>query len=141
MANRQTDRAERHDLKELPRRERELFELLYAAGVATASDLHEKMTDPPSYSAVRALLSRLEGRGFIRRKTQAGRGAIRYECVPQSGDVRASALSNMVRTFFDGSASAAATALLGMSEELSSDDLDTIQKMIDRQKKREGGNA
>lgn len=123
---------ESSEIQTLPRRERELFELLYAAGSATAAELHQRMSDPPSYSAARALLARLEGRGVIRRRAE--RPAIVYECAVQTGDVRASAMRRMVDTFFHGSAGAAATALLGMSEELSSDDLDALQRMIDKQK-------
>ena len=116
----------------MPRRERELFELLYGAGEATAAELMDKMADPPSYSAVRALLARLEARGLIQRT--ATRPSIRYACRREVGDVRASALSNMVKTFFDGSAGAAATALLGMGEKLSNDDLNALQRLIDAAK-------
>lgn len=121
------------EIQTLPRRERELFELLYAAGSATAAELHQRMSDPPSYSAARALLARLEGRGVIRRKAE--KAPIVYECAEQVGDVRSNAMRRMVETFFHGSAGAAATALLGMSEDLSADDLNELQRMIDQQKR------
>jgi predicted transcriptional regulator len=127
-------------MKGLPRRERELFELLYAAELATASELHERMVDPPSYSAVRALLARLEGRRLIRRAARrSDTTAITYECVPQAGDVRASALSSMVKTFFAGSPAAAATALLGMDEPLTPDDIEAIQRIIDKHRDNRAG--
>lgn len=124
--------SESADIETLPRRERELFELLYAATAATAAELHEAMADPPSYSAVRALMARLEARGLVRRRKS--RPAIQYECVPQPRDLRQHALQSMVRTFFDGSAGAAATALLGMDRNLSTEELDAIQRMIDEAK-------
>ena len=53
----------------LPRREREIFELLCSAGEATAAEMRAAMKDPPSYSAVRTLLARLEARGFVKHRT------------------------------------------------------------------------
>src|SRR6476659_9864947 len=101
----------------LPRRERELFELLCSAGEATAAELRAAMKDPPSYSAVRTLLARLEARGVVKHRT-----------VAQPAKVRETAMKQMVRTFFDGSAANAATALLGLTRSLSSDELDALQR-------------
>ncbi|MBV7257173.1 BlaI/MecI/CopY family transcriptional regulator [Pacificimonas sp. WHA3] len=125
----------------LPRREREVFELLVTAGQATAGELLEGMRDPPSYSAVRALLARLEGRGVIERRAPSGGASgpsIVYAPVPQKAELREGALKSMISTFFGGSAAAAATALLGMSRDLSADDIDKLQDMIDRQKREAG---
>ena len=70
----------------LPRRERELFELLCSAGEATAAELRAAMKDPPSYSAVRTLLARLEARGVIRHRTVEQ--AYVYKSVTQPAKVR-----------------------------------------------------
>lgn len=113
----------------LPRRERELFEILCGLEVATAAEVRDRMADPPSYSAVRTLLSRLVGRGLVRHRQ--GDTAYIYEVVPAEADVRASALTQMVRTLFDGSAVRAATALLGLSRNLDPSELDRLQKAID----------
>lgn len=119
----------------LPRREREIFEILCSAGEATAADVRKAMADPPSHSAVRTLLARLEAKGLVRHRTQDQ--AYVYRSVPQPAKVRESALSNLVRTFFDGSAASAATALLGMSKTLKPEELEALQKAIDEAKERE----
>jgi predicted transcriptional regulator len=119
----------------LPRRERELFELLCSAGEATAAELRAAMQDPPSYSAVRTLLTRLEARGVIKHRMVDQ--AYVYQSVPQPAKVRESAMKQMVRTFFDGSAANAATALLGLTKSLSTDEIDALQKAIDEARERE----
>ena len=119
----------------LPRREREIFELLCSAGEATAAEVRAAMKDPPSYSAVRTLLARLEARGVVKHRVQDQ--AYVYKSVPQPAKVRETAMKAMVRTFFDGSAASAATALLGLSRSLSRDEIDALQRAIDEAKERE----
>ena len=119
----------------LPRREREIFEILCSAGEATAAEIRAAMADPPSYSAVRTLLSRLEGRGLV--KHRVAEQAYVYKSVPQAAKVRESALKQMVRTFFDGSAASAATALLGLTKSLSPDEAAALKRAIDQAKERE----
>jgi predicted transcriptional regulator len=116
----------------LPRREREIFEILCSAGEATAADVREAMADPPSYSAVRTLLARLEGRGLIKHRTD--NLAYVYKSVPQASKVRESAMKSLVKTFFDGSAASAATALLGLTKELSAEEAATLRRAIDEAK-------
>lgn len=121
-------------ISSLPRREREIFEILCSAGEATAAQVREKMADPPSYSAVRTLLSRLEAKSLVDHhvvdQTFVYRGA------PQAEQVRESALRQLVRTFFDGSAASAATALLGLTRTFESRELDALQRAIDEAKER-----
>ena len=119
----------------LPRREREIFELLCSAGKATAAEVRGAMADPPSYSAVRTLLARLEARGLV--KHHAVDQAYVYESVPRPAKVRESALKQMVKTFFDGSAASAATALLGLTKSLSPDEAAALKRAIDQAKERE----
>ena len=116
----------------LPRREREIFEILCSAGEATAAGIRAAMADPPSYSAVRTLLSRLEGRGLVKHRVVDQ--AYVYKSVPQAAKVRESALKQMVRTFFDGSAASAATALLGLTRGLSPDEAAALKRAIDEAK-------
>ncbi len=118
----------------LPRRERELFELLCSAGEATAAELRASMKDPPSYSAVRTLLARLEARGVIKHRTVDQ--AYVYRSVAQPAKVRETAMNQMVRTFFDGSAASAATALLGLTKSLSREEIDALQRAIDEARER-----
>ena len=119
----------------LPRREREIFELLCSAGKATAAEVRAAMADPPSYSAVRTLLARLEARGLVKHRTVDQ--AYVYESVPQPAKVRESAMKQMVKTFFDGSAASAATALLGLTKTLSPDEAAALRRAIDQVKERE----
>ena len=119
----------------LPRRERELFEILCSLGEATAAEIRSAMADPPSYSAVRTLLSRLEQRGLVKHRSVDQ--AYVYKSVPQASKVRESALKQIVRTFFDGSAANAATALLGLTRSLSPEEAAALQEAIEQAKERE----
>jgi predicted transcriptional regulator len=119
----------------LPRREREIFELLCSAGEATAAGIRAAMQDPPSYSAVRTLLARLEARGAIKHRVDDQTYV--YKSVPQAAKVRESALKSMVRTFFDGSAANAATALLGLTKNLSAHEAEALLKAIREAEERE----
>jgi predicted transcriptional regulator len=119
----------------LPRREREIFEILCSAGEATAADVRRTMADPPSHSAVRTMLARLEAKGLVRHRVEDQ--AYVYKSVPQPAKVRENALRQMVKTFFDGSAANAATALLGLSQSLKPEELDALQRAIDEAKERD----
>lgn len=118
----------------LPRREREIFEILCSAGEATAAEVRRAMADPPSHSAVRTMLARLEAKGLVSHR--AVEQSYVYKSVPQPAKVRESAMKQMVRTFFDGSAASAATALLGLTKSLSAKELAALQKAIDEAKER-----
>jgi predicted transcriptional regulator len=115
-------------LSKLPPRERQIVDILYEAGSLTAGEVCEHLPDPLSGSAVRAMLKRLEDKGFVQR-ADSERGYVYSPSVPESA-ARKSALSEIVRVFFNGSAAGAASALLGMSEKLSSSDLDELEAMI-----------
>jgi predicted transcriptional regulator len=118
----------------LPRREREIFELVCSAGEATAAAVRAAMRDPPSHSAVRTLLARLEAKGLLRHRL-ADQTYV-YRSVPQPAKIRESALRQLVKTFFDGSAANAATALLGLSKSLKPEEIEALQRAIDEMKER-----
>jgi len=122
-------------IESLPRREREIFEILVSAGEATAADVRERMADPPSYSAVRTLLGRLEAKGVVSHRTHDQ--SYVYRSVPQRAKVRESALKQFVKTFFDGSAASAATALLGLTKTLEPAELEALQRAVDEAKERQ----
>ena len=122
-------------IESLPRREREIFEILVSAGEATAAEVRERMADPPSYSAVRTLLGRLEAKGYVSHRTHEQ--SYVYKSVPQRAKVRDSALKQFVKTFFDGSAASAATALLGLTKTLKPEELDALQRAVDEAKERQ----
>lgn len=116
-------------LDKLPRREREIFEILCRLGEATAVKVGEAMSDPPSHSAVRTLLGRLEAKGLV--KHREFEQAYVYKCAPQAMKLKESALRQLVSTFFDGSGVSAATALLGLTKSVSDQELAALQKAID----------
>lgn len=116
----------------LSRRERQILDILYAKNSATAAEVRDAMADPPSYSAVRALLRILEEKGHARHENQG----TRYVYVPSvpRESARHSALTRLVATFFDGSAAQAAAALVD-SGSLSDDELTRLSAAIERARK------
>src|SRR5258706_12324282 len=96
--------------EKLSRREREIMDVLFALGNSgSAEDIRARLTDPPSYSAVRAMLVKLEAKGFVKHREEG----LRYVYVPTAspGTVRRKALRKLVSVFFGGSASETAPAL------------------------------
>ena len=117
----------------LSRREREMMNIIYEAGRATAAEVRGAMTSPPSYSAVRATLRVLLEKGHLSHKQDGPR----YVYLPTVArdQARRSALRQLLRTFFDGSTNNAVAALLDMeSSKLSADELERLGKMIDKAK-------
>jgi predicted transcriptional regulator len=113
----------------LSRRERQIMDIVYARGQATAAEVAAALPDPPSYSAVRALLRILERKGHLRHQ-QDGPRYIFVPTVPRDR-ARRSALRNLVRTFFDGSAAQAAAALLDQAT-LTGDEVDRLAAIIEK---------
>src|SRR4026207_303358 len=93
----------------LTRREREIMDILYRRGRATAAEVLQDMENPPTYSAVRALLRILEDEGHIKH-VQAGPRYVYLPAVPGK-DARKNALTHLVTTFFDGSVEQAVATL------------------------------
>ena len=121
-------------LSSLPPREREIVDILYERGASTVTEIGDALADPLSGSAIRAMLKRLETKGFVAREASE-RGFV-YTPSVSDKTARKSALSQVVRVFFNGSATSAAAALLGMQDEMTGDELDELEKMI--AKAREG---
>src|SRR5579863_8920511 len=119
---------------QLGRRERQIVEALYRLGTASVAEVRANLPDPPSYSAVRGMLSLLEEKGYVRHK----RDGMRYVYTPAIAPAKArqSALRQLVSTFFQGSPLAAAAALLEMSgQELSGQERDQLSALIARREK------
>ena len=123
-------------LSKLPPRERQIVDLLYERGTMAVAEICEALPDRLSGSAVRAMLQRLERKGYVRRE-DSDRGFL-YTPVVADSVARKSALSEVVRVFFNGSAAGAATALLGMSDRLDSDELKQLEEMIARARAAKG---
>jgi len=117
-------------IESLPRREREVFEVLCRLGEATAVSVRGALADPPSDSAVRTLLGRLVAKGLVVHRTVSQ--AYVYSPAEQAGGVAETALERLVQTFFHGSAVRAATALLGMDQKLDPQEIEILQRAIDK---------
>jgi predicted transcriptional regulator len=118
----------------LTRRERQIMDILYRRGRATAAEVMADLSGEPNYSTVRTQLRVLEEKGHVRHEEQ-GQRYIYLPAVPRHA-ARKSALKHLVETFFDGSAEQAVAALLGgEGSRLSGEDLDRIGRLIDKARK------
>lgn len=116
--------------EKLSRREREILNAIFALGDhASAEEIRAELTDPPSYSAVRAMLAKLENKGYVRHREQG----FRYIYSPTTPRTTAqrSALQELVKVFFRGSPGETATALL-KNENWSDEELDALSAEIER---------
>lgn len=96
----------------LSRRERQIMDVIYRLGEASAADVLEQLPDPPGYSAVRAMLRILEEKRFLVHRQDGGRYVYRPSVNPE--EARQNAVRHLVDTFFDGSPASAAAALLNL---------------------------
>ncbi len=113
---------------DLGKRERQIMEIIYRRGRATAAQVLTDLPDNPTYSSVRGMLRHLEGKGYLHHEQDG----LRYVYLPTSPkqDVRASALSHVVRTFFDGSLPSAVATLLE-SKPLTRDEYERISRLLE----------
>lgn len=121
----------------LSRRERQIMDILYRRGRATAGEVMEDLSGDPSYSTVRTQLRVLEDKGHVRHQEEG----LRYVYVPAvpRHTARRSALRHLVDTFFDGSAEKTVAALLGAEgTRLSDEELDRIADLIEKTRKESG---
>ncbi len=117
------------NLSKLSRRERQIMHILFRLGRATAAQVRDEMEDAPSYSAVRAHLATLERKGHIGHQTEGARYV--YAPTTATQEARESALSGVVRSFFQGSPAKAAVALVEMGD-LADNELDELEALIRR---------
>jgi predicted transcriptional regulator len=121
-------------LTHLSRRERQIMDLLFRRGKATAAEVQRDLSDPPSYSAVRALLRILEQKGHVKHEQDGPR----YVYVPRldRDTARATALRHLVQTFFDGSTEQAMAALIDTSARTLGDaELERLAELIEKARK------
>jgi len=124
-------------LEKLGSRERQIMEIIFRRGRATAAEVLEDLPDAPSNSAVRGMLRLLEEKGHLRHEYDGPR----YVYLPTADPERVSrsAVRHLVRTFFDNSAGSAVAAMLGMYEaRLGDEDLDRLEDLIN-QARHKGG--
>ena len=119
--------------EKLSRREREIMDAIFALGEgASAEAIRDRLSEPPSYSAVRAMLVRLERKGYVRHREEG----LRYIYQPTTSrtTARRAALQQLVRVFFDGSPQQTATALLAQ-DAWTDGELDALRAEIDKVRK------
>jgi BlaI family transcriptional regulator, penicillinase repressor len=118
----------------LSRRERQIMDILYQRGRASAADVLNAMEDPPGYSAVRAMLRVLEEKGHVRHQAEDLK-YIYAPVVPREKATR-SAVKHLLDTFFSGSPEQAMAALLDVSSRrLTPEELDRMSRMIEQARK------
>jgi BlaI family penicillinase repressor len=121
---------------ELSRRERQIMDVIYERGRASAAEVRDRLPDAPSYSAVRALLRVLEEKGHLRHRADGQRYI--YMPVLSPEKAKAWALQRLLRTFFHDSTEQAVAALIDLgSGELGDNELARIGKLIDEAKRKE----
>jgi BlaI family penicillinase repressor len=117
----------------LSRRERQIMDVVYRLGRASAAEVTAHLPDPPSYSAVRALLRILEDKGHLRHTEEAATGKYVYAPIRPRDHAGRSALQRVVQTFFDNSAEKAVAALLDLADrDLSEQELERLAKLIEQ---------
>ncbi len=122
-----------HDHDPLSRRERQIMDVIWRAGRATATEIHEGLPDAPSYSAVRALLAVLVNKGHVKHERDGKRYV--YEPLASQEKAGRSALRRLLSTFFNNSPSDLVATLLD-PKELDAEELVRIRKLIDQKKKK-----
>lgn len=119
----------------LSRRERQIMDILYQEGEASARDVMNLLPDAPSYSAVRAMLSKLEDKAIIGHRAMGAKYL--YFAMTERDEAGETALKRVLKTFFDNSAAKMVNALLGVkSKELTQEEIDQLSQMIEKTKKR-----
>jgi predicted transcriptional regulator len=123
----------RHPSSVFSRRERQIMDILYRLGRATANEVIHELADEPHSSTVRTQLRVLEEKGHLRHEEHG----LRYVYIPVTPRhaVRQSALRHTIETFFEGSAEKMLATLLGGSSKLSDEELDRLSDLIDKAKK------
>jgi predicted transcriptional regulator len=120
-----------NELADLSRRERQIMDFLFEHERASVSEVMEGIADPPSYSAVRAMLATLEEKGRVTHR-EDGRAYI-YQPTIKKETARQGALSHLLKTFFDGSTERAVAALLDLKgTKLSEAELERVANLVDQ---------
>ena len=115
---------------QLSRRERQIMDIIYRLGQASAKEVQENLPDPPSYSAVRALLATLERKEMVKHGKESRRYI--YKATINEKKARKSAIQNLLSTFFDDNPKKLVAALLDdESEQLSASEISDIRKLVE----------
>jgi len=114
---------------QLSRRERQIMDIIYRLGQASAKEVQENLPDPPSYSAVRALLATLENKGMVNHAKESRRYI--YKPAITEKKARNSAIKNLLSTFFEGKPQNLVAALLEDNDQsLSEKEINDIRNLV-----------
>lgn len=123
---------------QLTRRERQIMDILFELGEAGVEDVRARLPEPPSYSAARALLAKMEAKGHVEHREKDLRYV--YRPTRSRADARHGAVARLVRTFFDGSMSSAITGMLDMTaDDLPDDELERLAARVERARRQRTG--
>lgn len=122
------------DPSKLGRREREILEIVFQLEEASVADVIARMANPPAYDSVRTMLRLLERKGFVKHR-QDGTKYV-YRPTQRKSSASRSALSHLMATFFENSVADTVAAALDLkSDDLSQEELDKLQELIDNARK------
>lgn len=125
-------------LENLGRRERQIMDVLYKLGQATAEQVRETLPDPPTNSAVRGMLRLLEDKGLVTHDWDGPRHT--YRPTADTAQVQRNAARHLLQTFFNNSMESAMAAMLGVADRsLTTEELDRLSRLIDQARRRKGG--
>lgn len=117
---------------QMSRRERQIMDILYRLGQASAKEVQDNLPDPPSYSAVRALMATLETKGMVKHSKDSRRYI--YKPAITEKRARRSAISNLLSTFFDGKPDKLVAALLDPKDmHLKKEEIEKIRETLDKE--------
>lgn len=122
----------RKKAEELGARERQIMDVIFSLGEASVGDVHERLADPPSYSAVRTMIRLLESKGLLRHRSEGNKYV--YRPIQSRETASRRALRHVMATFFGGSATDTVAALFE-NEKLTDDDVSRIEAIIAAAKK------
>ena len=126
--------APRKDHSQLGSRERQILEIVFRCGEASVGDVVAQMKDPPAYDSVRTMLRHLEGKGFVKHRRQGTKYV--YRATQSKAKASKSALAHLMKTFFENSVADTMAAAFDLkSDNLSEEELDTLQQLIDEARK------
>ena len=131
MARKTTDKQSKDGFS---RREREIMDVLYKLGKASAAQILDEIADPPTYTAIRSHLTILEKKGHVRHISDGTRYI--YEPLVAREQMSRRAMDSLLKTFFDNSVERAVAALLTRKDaDVSRDELDRLSKLIEKARK------
>ena len=123
------------DHSQLGSRERQILEIVFRLGEASVADVIAQIKDPPAYDSVRTMLRLLEHKKFVKHRRKGTKYV--YRATQSKAKASKSALSHLMKTFFENSVADTMAAAFDLSEKLSEEELDVIQKLIDQARNEE----